>query len=97
MPFTTTDKTYDFWTTEWAPVPAVYGIMNNRKQMIYIGETDDLKRRMSEHRLNRTHPMHRYAPVLVWAEVITAGETARRQRERQLIAEYAPPCNSLLA
>ena len=93
MPFTTTDKTYPF-STVWNEVPAVYGIMNSEKQMIYIGETDNLKRRMAEHQADGRHCMYRYGPALVWVEVITAGEAARLRRERQLIAEYAPPCNS---
>ena len=93
MPFTTTDKTYPFLTT-WNEVPAVYGIMNAKSQMIYIGETDNLKRRMAEHQADGAHCMHRYGPSLVWVEVITTGEAARKKRERQLIAEYAPPCNS---
>ena len=94
MPFVETDDqhTYQF-SGEWNAVPGVYGIMNAQKQMIYIGETDSFKRRMAEHQADGTHCMHRYAPKLVWAEVIKAGEQARRQREQQLIAEYAPPCN----
>lgn len=68
--------------------------MNAKKQMIYVGETDDLKRRMAEHKSDTSHCMYRYGPALVQAEVITAGETARRQRESALIAEYDPPCNS---
>ena len=71
----------------------VYGIMNAKKQMIYIGETDDFKRRMAEHQADKTHSMHRYAPALVQAEVVSGGTDARRKRESALIAEYAPPCN----
>lgn len=75
-------------------MPAVYGIMNAKKQMIYVGETDDLKRRMAEHRSDTSHCMYQYGPALVQIEVVTAGEPARRRRESVLIAEYAPPCNS---
>jgi predicted GIY-YIG superfamily endonuclease len=67
--------------------------MNAKQQMIYIGETDDFKRRMDEHRADRSHCMHRYAPALVQAEVVTGEADARRKRESALIAEYAPPCN----
>ncbi|MEX1253899.1 MAG: GIY-YIG nuclease family protein [Dehalococcoidia bacterium] len=93
MPFLQTDKTYQFRGTQWHAVPGVYGIMNASKQMIYIGETEDFQRRMQEHQQDSAHCMHRYSPALVWAEVIQGGAEPRRQRERQLIAEYAPPCN----
>ena len=77
---------------EFNPVPAVYGISNDQKQVIYIGQTDDLKRRMAEHRADKAHCMHRYGPALVQAEVI-AEEATRLRREQALIAEYSPPCN----
>jgi predicted GIY-YIG superfamily endonuclease len=91
MPFSTTNNRYPF-RGNWNPVPAVYGIMNDRMQMIYIGQTDDLRRRMAEHQADVTHCMHRYGPQWVWAEVIRDVQT-RLVRERQLVAEYAPPCN----
>lgn len=93
MPFTD-QTTYNFATTNFNAVGAVYGIMNGQKQMIYIGQTDDLKRRMDEHRADRSHCMHGYAPALVIAEVISSGEAARRTREAQLLAEFRTPCNA---
>ena len=90
MPFT--GDTYNLNGT-WNAVPGVYGIMNSRSQMIYIGETDDLKRRMAEHQADTTHCMHRYGPALVRAEGVSGGEAVRKTRERALIAEYRPPCN----
>ncbi len=92
MPFTA-QTTYPFVGTAWYEVPAVYGIMNAQRQWIYIGQTDDLKRRMAEHAADRTHLMHRYAPALVVADVVRGGDVARRQLETALIAEYAPPAN----
>lgn len=93
MPFSETDDkhTYQF-NGQWNAVPGVYGIMNAKKQVIYIGETDSFKRRMAEHQADKTHKMHRYGPALVWAEVISAA-APRKTREQQLIAEYAPPAN----
>jgi hypothetical protein len=67
--------------------------MDTNGFMIYIGETDNLKRRMAEHLANYTHLMHLYSPVKVCAEIIQTGEVARRARERVLIAEYDPPAN----
>ena len=92
MPFT--GDTYSL-NGPWNPLPGVYGIMNSRSQIIYIGETDDFNRRIAEHRADTTHCMHRYGPALVRAEVVTGGEVARRDRERILIAEYLPPCNQV--
>lgn len=93
MPFSQTDAAHTYaFTGAWNPVGAVYGIMNSKKQMIYIGQTDNLKRRMAEHQADKNHKMHRYGPALVWAEVI-AQEGARLTREARLIAEYDPPVN----
>jgi predicted GIY-YIG superfamily endonuclease len=62
--------------------------------MIYVGETQDLAVRIAQHRADKTHKMHRYAPAFIEFELITAGETVRRQREQRLIAEYSPPANA---
>ena len=90
-----TDKTDYTFNANWNVVAGVYGIMNSQKQMIYIGETDNLRRRMAEHKADTTHCMHRYAPSIVWVERI-ALETQRRTREQQLIGEYRPPCNQTM-
>ncbi len=73
--------------------PGVYGITNASRQIIYIGETQDLATRMAQHQADKTHKMHRYAPALIEFEVVMAGEVARRQRETRLIVEYNPPAN----
>jgi predicted GIY-YIG superfamily endonuclease len=91
MPFTAS-QTFSFTGTTWNEVPGVYGIMNVSRQMIYIGQTDNFKRRMDEHQADTRHCMHRYGPALVWAEVIAAAPV-RTARERELILEYRPPCN----
>jgi excinuclease UvrABC nuclease subunit len=91
VPFNRCDH-YDFWDTDWREVSAVYGITNAERQVIYIGQTDNLRRRMSEHRGDSKHCMHRYSPKWVVVEVIP-NEQQRLWRERQLIDEYDPPCN----
>ncbi len=93
MPFSDNKATYSFKTTSWNKVSAVYGVMNAQRQMIYVGQTDDLQRRMSEHVNDTKHPMHRYAPELVIVESVGANETSRITREKQLIAEFNPPAN----
>ncbi len=90
MAFTsTTDYAFN---ANWNEVAGVYGIMNARKQMIYIGQTDSLRRRMAEHQADTTHCLHRYGPAIVWVELV-ASEIRRRSRESVLIAEYRPVCN----
>lgn len=95
MPFLERDDAHTYrFRGNWNEVPGVYGIMNANKQMIYIGETDNVKRRMAEHQADTRHKMHRYGPELVWFETIRTGERARIAREQVLIAEYNPPANA---
>ena len=91
MPFQNT-QAYDF-RGEWNDSAGVYGIMNSSREMIYIGETDSFKRRMSEHQADVGHCMHRYGPQLVFADIVQSGEAARKQLESLLIQEYRPLCN----
>ncbi len=91
MPFSDATS-YDFKSTVWRSVGAVYGIINGQGAIVYVGETDDLKRRIEEHRADQNHCMHRHGASRVRVEVIADGK-ARLAREQQLIAEYRPPCN----
>ena len=90
MPFTNNDEV-PFRGT-WYETAGVYGIMNNQREMVYIGQTDNFKRRMAEHQADQTHPMHRYGPASVLAEIVS-DPVPRAARERVLIAEYGPPAN----
>lgn len=92
MPFNS--KLLNFVAT-WNEVGGVYGITNANSQLIYIGSTDNFKRRMSEHQNDRYHLMHKYSPVYAYAEVIS-DPTLRLRREQELISEYRPPCNQKL-
>lgn len=83
---------YDFTTTNWNEVPAVYGVFDSNMRILYIGQTDNLYRRMNEHRYNREHLMYRYNPTFVLVEIIQE-ERSRFTRERELINLYDPPCN----
>jgi hypothetical protein len=75
-------------------VGAVYGLFRPNPlrpgyyNCLYVGQTDNLRRRLAEHYNNPpiagvTH---------FFAEVIT-NQQQRSQRERQLIAEFNPPGN----
>ncbi len=90
MPFNN-NTTYNFNST-WKEIPAVYGILNAQKQLIYVGQTDNLRRRMDEHCCDTQHLMHKYKPAFLIAEIVR-DKTLRVNRERQLINEYNPPCN----
>jgi predicted GIY-YIG superfamily endonuclease len=85
-------KRYDFWHTEWKEVGAVYGILSDKGGVVYIGQTDNLKERMADHRSNGKHSLHRYSPTWVVVEVI-GDEESRLRRELQLIDHFDPPCN----
>lgn len=93
MPFQSSQR-YDFWHTKWKEVGAVYGILSAEGGIIYIGQTDNLKERMTDHRGNSAHCMHRYLPTWVVVEVIE-GEASRLWRERHLIQHFNPLCNEV--
>lgn len=73
---------------------AVYGVLDVKGTVLYVGRTDSLKRRIDEHLADRGHCMHRHGAAFVVQEWI-ATESARQQRERELYDEYQPPCNDI--
>ena len=79
------------------PIPSVacvYGIEESANVYVYIGETDDLARRIAEHLGTPNHCMHRYSPHAAVYEAVMGGAQVRRDRETTLTAEYKPPCNA---
>jgi predicted GIY-YIG superfamily endonuclease len=92
-PSTTIDNT-PFWDTDWNEVGAVYGILSDSGQVIYIGQTNNLRERMAAHRNDSSHCMHRHSPTWVVVEVI-GDEASRLQREQMLIVYFDPPCNKV--
>ena len=96
MPFNKVN--YNYLHTDWVVVGAdiggVYGITDVDKKMIYIGETENFRRRLPEHRSDTSHKMHQYHPHYVLLEAMADDELARLFREKELIAEYDPPANS---
>jgi predicted GIY-YIG superfamily endonuclease len=93
MPFQSSPR-YDFWDTNWKEVSAVYGILSDDGGVIYIGQTDNLKERMTNHRSDSRHCLHRHSPTRVVVEFI-GDEAIRLLRERQLIDHFDPPCNNV--
>ena len=74
-----------------APVKeGVYGIRSG-KTWVYLGQSEDLRRRLMEHLQDLSHPMHRYPKLEFSYETTpTAGD-----RLRQLLMEFRPVCNSV--
>ncbi len=91
MPFQSF-KCYRFQGESLPEAAGVYAVTKLDRSVIYIGRTDNLKRRMAEHCNDRGHCMHRHSPGLIIFEP-GANERDRIVRERTLIAEYNPPCN----
>ena len=91
MPFEGSRR-YDFWDADWNEVGAVYGVLSDKGLVVYIGQTDNLKERMADHRSNSRHCMHHHSPTWVVVEVI-GDEASRLLRERQLVRYFDPPCN----
>ena len=87
----------DFTPTEIEKLrqePGVYGIINASFEMLYIGQTDNLRRRLGEHYKDNKLPLWQYAPKKFYYQIVEGSETVRRKRETKLLEEYgAPPCN----
>lgn len=83
---------YNFHTTDWYEIGGVYIIYGASGQVIYVGQTDNFKRRMAEHKADTAHLMHRYNPAFVDAENIS-DPYARTVREQALIFQLRPLCN----
>ena len=90
--------TYEFevhpWGTSFNSVGAVYSVLrarvDGRYDVLYVGQTDDLNRRLSNHErqpcFDRNHKTH----------VGARGESTEARRlkvERDLIDFYDPDCN----
>ena len=93
MPFENS-KRYGFWDTDWKEVGAVYGVLSDKGDVVYVGQTNNLKERMADHRGNSKHCLHRHSPKWVVVEVIE-DDTRRIRGERQLINHFDPPCNKI--
>jgi len=62
----------------------VYVLYDKIKDRFYIGETNDLRRRLSEHRRGKTHTTTRMKkPELVYYEACISKKDAQK-REKQL-------------
>lgn len=62
---------YRFTACDLPKCAGVYCVTDINRLVLYVGRTDDLGRRMAEHRANWGHLMHGYSPHFVAIEVIT--------------------------
>lgn len=95
MPFPPKEYAFDYFTlAQVREIGAVYGLFRRNPyrpdvfDCLYVGETDNLRRRLYEHYNNppiagATHFFVEISPI----------ERQRKQREKQLIAEFNPPGN----
>ena len=75
--------------------PGIYRIRSVAGEILYIGETCDLHRRIREHIRSGKISMARSAPSLVEYKVADGRSTSqsRRVHERQKIARHKPSLN----
>lgn len=71
--------------------PGVYAIWN-KQVWIYIGETQDIQRRLLEH-FDHTEACILEGKPAVWGYELFQSEQFRFQRQRALIRELQPACN----
>jgi excinuclease UvrABC nuclease subunit len=67
----------------------VYGIRSGDR-WLYVGQSEDLRRRLIELFQDRSNPIHKYPNLEFLCEVTPMGE----DRMRQLLIEFRPLCNS---
>ena len=87
MPFNPSDAPYDFKGT-FEEKAGVYGLMNVVKNIIFVGETKNLKIQIAEHRANLYDWIHRDGPTFVCFEEIL-DESTRKKRVSELTQEYS--------
>jgi excinuclease UvrABC nuclease subunit len=68
----------------------VYGIRSGNS-WLYLGHSEDLRRRLLELLQDRSHPLHRYPNLAFHFEVTPAAP----DRLRKLMLEFRPICNSI--
>ena len=74
----------------------VYLILDPAYNVIYVGETTDLCRRIKQHRADASHLLHRHQPAWVEIEFGYENEPLRKARESELILQHNPPVNRCL-
>ena len=97
MPFTsTTSYTFDENNIKaYAPVSSgVYGLFVAKRHWVYIGETNNLERRLLEHLSETGTCLSNQKPTHFTWEL--SDERSRVSRQNALILELRPVCNQKL-
>ncbi len=91
------EYTFDVYTADtiWLDdIACVYYISNvgndGRQTSIYIGETEDLKERISPHHKQSCFHRYRYNAISIYQEGL---QSRRLEIESDLVQHYSPPCN----
>lgn len=84
-----------FYSEEFPTGPGVYVIQTTGGLAIYVGETQNLQRRIEEHRADREHCLQWYTPTWVAFESGAYSKEVRMARETTLREELKPFCNPL--
>ena len=87
MPFNLPDAPYDFKGV-FEEKAGVYGLMNVVNDVIFVGQTKNLKDQIAEHRANLYDWIHRDGPTFVCFEEIPDDFT-REKRMSELVQEYS--------
>lgn len=74
--------------TPWNSVGVVYAVLNTH--VLYVGQTNDLKTRFSNHEHARDFAYHRATHLAVRQ---VAREDERKAIEADLVGGYSPPIN----
>ena len=78
---------------ETIPIPGVYRILDGSGTILYIGETEDINRRMNQFVTNHQHPIWTSGAKNIQYERIESGPE-RRARKSFLIGAHSPKCNT---
>ena len=78
---------------ETIPIPGVYLILDGSGTILYIGETENINRRMNQFVTNQQHCVWTNGAKNVQYERIGSGQE-RRARKSFLIGAHSPKCNT---
>ena len=83
---------YPFTSQKYTPTPGVYTILNQHDKVIYVGQSKDVYRRMSEHVNDERHDIWNHDATRV-QYVIESDKATRLKHEKFLITLLEPVCN----
>jgi hypothetical protein len=83
---------HPFTSRKYHQTPGIYTILNQYDKVIYVGQSKDVYRRMSEHVDNEWHDIWNHGATKV-QYMIESDEATRLKHEKFLIALLDPVCN----